>query len=114
MSDRSGVLASLVTLREPLDRLRSQLSAIPWDSDQPIVVLTQRDAASVLKRFVDNHLSGCELEEWANLIEAREDIGYDAEAESLLRQFIHEIANPDLEGQLTVARAMDWLRNVAK
>jgi hypothetical protein len=103
---RSTTLESLLNLNAPLSEIQAALSAFPWDSDEELVTLESRHIAAVLARYVDGGLTDKEVEAWANSLELREDIGVRA---SMVRQCLHELANPELEQPLTKIRAQWWL-----
>jgi hypothetical protein len=88
-----------------LERLRS----FGWDSDAILVVMTTADARAVLGRHVSGELSVDELVEWANQIEAREDLGFEVGHENALDNLIYELANPTLHTDPTTAAARRWL-----
>lgn len=50
---------------------------------------------------MDNEISIKELNEWANVIEMRDDIGFEDEE---VKQLIFELANPEINEELTFAR----------
>ena len=53
---------------------------------------------SVLRRFETGEIGAAEVEEWANAIEIRDDIGFEAESDDVVRDVIHVLANPELAG----------------
>lgn len=54
-----------------------------------------------MQRCMDNEISIKELNEWANVIEMRDDIGFEDEE---VKQLIFELANPEINEELTFAR----------
>jgi hypothetical protein len=103
---RSTTLESLLNLIAPLAEIQVALSVFPWDSDEDLVTLESRHLAGVLDRYVNGGLTDKEVEAWANTLEPREDIGIEA---SIVRQCLHELANPALEQLLTKIRAQWWI-----
>jgi hypothetical protein len=96
---RQSVLSSLVQLDAPLADLKAALALFSWDAD-PIVTLTRRDIAAVLERFARREIDVAIVEEWANLVECREDIRLEPEYEKTIATAIHDLANPELRGRL--------------
>jgi len=95
---REDAIQSLVRLEQPLDAVRASLNAFEWDwNGPPLARLDGRQVASVLHRYSAGKVSGDEVEIWANLLECREDIEFEPDA----AQAIFDLANPDLQGQLT-------------
>lgn len=74
------------------------------------MVLTAELVREALGRFLASVSSAYEIEEWANLIEGREDIGYASEA---VKGAIHVLANPLLNGELTKASAAELAQGLA-
>jgi hypothetical protein len=86
-----------------------RLHSFGWDSDVTLVVLTIADARAVLCRHANGELSTDELVQWANQIEAREDITFEVADEKALGDLIFELANPSLHTEPTSAVAERWL-----
>jgi tRNA(His) 5'-end guanylyltransferase len=103
---RTSALESLLSLDASLVEAQAALSAFPWDSDKELVSLESRHLVSALTRYVNDELNERQIEEWANAIECREDIAFDA---STARECLHELANPLLEQPLTKIRAQWWI-----
>src|SRR5262245_41682677 len=93
---RRDVLLSLTNFNRPLAAIRDDLSAYPWDSKESVVTLTREHVRSVLNRFLKGEISAAELEEWANMIEGREDVNFEGVAEEYIKDIIFELANPAL------------------
>jgi hypothetical protein len=86
-----------------------QLLSFGWDSDESLVVLTRVDATAILRRHLDGELSADDVVRWANQVEARDDVDFEAAYEQALRDLIFELANPDLHVDPTSAAAERWL-----
>jgi len=106
---RTKLLTSLVALNGCLKETCSELSRLGWDSSHDLVLLTKNHALSALRRFLDGSLSASEVEEWANAIEGREDIGFEGQNEDMLQELIYELANPILTRPLTSSSAAEWI-----
>lgn len=89
-----------------------RLSILPWDSDDELVVLKRRQITSMLQRYLEGELSAQEVEDWADAIEGREDIGYEVSYEGLVLQAIIDLANPILSEQLTPQFAQEWIEKL--
>ena len=68
---------------------------------EELVVLTRNHVISILKRYLSSELSSEDIESWANIIESREDIGYEENFEELLNDKVFELANPLLTESLS-------------
>src|SRR5690242_4180768 len=97
--NRLSILTSLVEFSRPLPELEEALSALVWDSD-PVVTLRREHVAAVLRRFQTGNIDAPVVEAWANLVECREDIGFEPRHEATVTEAIRDIANPELQGQL--------------
>lgn len=106
---RRSLLASLLEFSTPLQDLRTKLAAVPWDSSEELSVLQTRHVEAILTRYLAGELSSNAVEEWANAVEGREDIGFEVGHESVLKAAIFALANPALEGHLNSAMAKEWL-----
>lgn len=73
----------------------------PWHTDDELAVLTRADVVAVLQRHRDGPPDADTVEAWADVVEGRDDIGYDDEVGALQC----EPTDPDLCNPLTAARA---------
>jgi hypothetical protein len=64
----------------------------------------------MLDLYLGSTIRGSDVEEWAEAIEGRDDVGYEGDAADMLREAVFELANPDLTNQLVPERARE-LRN---
>jgi hypothetical protein len=95
---REETVQSLVRLDQPLPLLRESLAAFPWDWEgEPLATVHGRDVAFILRRYVAGDLTAEQVENWANLVEVRDDIKFDAEAADA----IFCLANPVINGPIT-------------
>jgi hypothetical protein len=106
---RHKILKSLLTFDRPLGELRQKLSKLEWDSENSLIRLSADHVRLVLARFLKGELSAAAVEEWANLIECREDIGFEPEFEAVLKDLIFELANPGLVHPIDRAFIEGWL-----
>ena len=109
MKKRNELLEEIFNLEKPdsLQNLSEDLREIGWDSPEGEVAnLTTLHIISILNRYLNGNLTEQQIENWANLVEMREDITFGAtEDEERVIDAIHELANPALEGALTHASA---------
>ncbi|MBR1236790.1 hypothetical protein JQ597_34510 [Bradyrhizobium sp. AUGA SZCCT0177] len=108
---RQAILSSLIHLDAPLADLKLALASISWDAE-PTITLARQDIATVLQRFVRGEIDAAVVEEWANLVECREDIQSEAGHEETIAAAIHDLANPELRGRLATI-APDVLSRLA-
>ncbi|MFT4054916.1 MAG: hypothetical protein QM681_10450 [Novosphingobium sp.] len=101
---RIDALNSLISFDLPLDALSVALQAFAWDwSEPPLARLDGGAVVAVLRRWTRGEITDADVEAWANLLEGREDVAFDATAATA----IFDLANPELQGSLaTVAPAL--------
>lgn len=104
MDERYEVLKDLFDFNKDLSVISSQLKSLDWDFDGEPLILKKAYIVSVINSFILGVKTAKELEDWANLVEMREDIDFEEEYETLINDSIHKLANPLLEGNITV----DW------
>lgn len=107
MKTRIAVLNALIGFKYPIEALKKDLSNFPWDSDKELVEVKLSDITGVLQRYIDDNLGKEELIEWANAIEARDDIGFEKAYYDVLREVIDVLANPDLNEPLDKTKAIE-------
>ena len=91
------ILLNLINFSKNISAIKSDLAKIGFNSESELVTITKNTIANILNRVIDKEISYDLLEEWANLIECREDIGYEDE---ILQEIIFELANPCPYGEI--------------
>jgi hypothetical protein len=111
---RRDLLRRILRRDGPLAELQRQLSTLSWDWDgPPLVVVTRAVLLAALNDYLEGAIPGSELEQWADLLEARDDVGYaPKDAVEELRQIIFEIANPLINVAISPEAAITWLQRV--
>lgn len=75
MINRVELLHSLLRFDQPLTKILLFLKPFGWDSDRELVILERQHVAAILERYLTDELSPAQLEDWANALKSREDIG---------------------------------------
>ena len=109
IDDEIGILLDLVHFKNNIDTLKNMLSQIGFDSETELVSMSRDDIVEILQRSLDKKISFLELEEWANLIECREDIGFEDEK---TQEIIFKLANPYLYGKLDEKQVLSYLNEL--
>lgn len=106
---RRAVLRDLIDFNRPIRDLRMDLGEFPWDIDEELITLTAGDVDRILRRYLAGELSAKEVEDWAETLEVREDVGFDELPNEQVLEAVHFLANPCLHGDLTEATAREWI-----
>ena len=106
---KTSILLDLVYFKNNIDTLKNMLSQIGFDSETELVSMSRDDIVEILQRSLDKKISFLELEEWANLIECREDIGFEDEK---TQEMIFKLANPYLYGKLDEKQVLSYLNEL--
>ncbi|MCO5965484.1 hypothetical protein [Sinorhizobium meliloti] len=97
--NRVTALSALMKLDRPLQEVRGYLPAFGWDAEA-VITLSRFDLVAILQRFSTGELDAATVQEWADTIECREDIQFEAGHEESVASAIHDLANPCLQGDL--------------
>ena len=109
IDDEIGILLDLVHFKNNIDTLKNMLSQIGFDSEIELVSMSRDNIVEILQRSLDKKISFLELEEWANLIECREDIDFEDEK---TQEMIFKLANPYLYGKLDEKQVLSYLNEL--
>jgi hypothetical protein len=110
MEERENILSDLVHLRRSLADIRRDLTKYPWDFEKPMVIISKQDFLNVLKKCQDGLISFEDLENWADAITLRDDIGFETDE---MLEIIFELANPDINGQLSKERLEELINELS-
>ena len=103
MNNRKKILEDLINYTSTISLLSEKLLSLSWDSDVEIE-FHAKHLIHVLTRFQSDTIQADEVEQWANLIENREDIKFSGKQANLLSNIIFELANPELNQPLDKKR----------
>ncbi len=98
MRPRLEILKDIVGFNGGLSTLQNEILQYPWDMAEPLLIISKKDILAILKRFIEKKITAADLEEWANMIEFRDDLDFDEERS---QDAIFTLANPDLDGKIT-------------
>lgn len=101
------ILQSLLSLDLPLSEIKSNLLKFSW-SEEEEAELTCEHIVNVLGKFLDRTISSETLIAWADTIEGRSDIAFNEEHELIIKSFIFEAANPEINEIISVEWARNW------
>jgi hypothetical protein len=102
-SRRAELLRHLVEFDEPCEPVQKELVQFGWEwRAAPLVKIERKHMLSVMDRFISGRISAGDLHFWADRLEGRDDISFDAEDGDLLREMLFRIANPEASESLTV------------
>ena len=95
-------------MSDDLALIERELRDLPFDADFPIALVAIDNVISVLRRYMSGLITEERVEQWAELIECRDDIDFAPPDQSMLRHVIQRLANPVLFGNLNddAARAL--------
>lgn len=110
MRNREEVLHDLIRLKSNLTELQAELSQYSWDTQNPIIFITNNDLMNVLRSSVENIISFDEITAWANIIECRDDLGFE---DIRSQDILFELANPEINGQLTKNRLEEMISELS-
>ena len=102
MDTRKKILEELVSLSRDIKDIKSDLNQFSWDSEEELYTISKNDIMSMLSRYLSSEIDNIQLEDWANIIEGREDIGYENED---IEEIILELSNPVLYGDMSFEHA---------
>jgi hypothetical protein len=97
MRNRIDIVRDIVSYKRNLKTLHDELSQYPWDLPEPILEVTASDILNVLQQALIGEITFRELEDWANLIECRDDFSFQSEG---LQEIIFQLANPTLNCEI--------------
>jgi len=111
MRSRKEILKDLVLLRGSIEFLEKELSQYSWDMKAPLLSVSANDFIDVLQRGIDNEIDFQIVSNWANAIECRDDLEF---ANEEMQEIIFELANPEINGEITKERLSEIITLLGK
>ena len=110
LTNKIKILEDLVKADKPMRELRQIVFSMEWDETDSIVTLKNQDICRILEKFIRSQINESELQLWGELIECREEIYFVENFKELIKDFIFEISNPEINGTFTRGKALTWQR----
>lgn len=111
MRERKEILKELSLLQGNLESLKWELSQYPWDNETKLFKLLAKDFSNILRSAINNEIDFQTLINWADTIECRDDIEFENEG---IQEFVFELANPEINGELTKERLSEIVAELDK
>lgn len=99
--NRTNLIKKIISYEDVTDQAFAELSSYEWDFDGNPVSFGAQDIRHILKLYLDKKISAQDIDKWANFLECRDDV----EPHVSIAEILFELANPDIQGELTEARA---------
>ena len=113
MENRASLLGRLIRYELPIADTLALLRAYGWDSDREVAVLSAADAIRLLERYLGGELTAQQVEHWAELLEMRDDLGFEERWAAELRRLLSLLANPEINETITPSLAIRLRRLLA-
>jgi hypothetical protein len=104
-TNRIKLIKKIISYKDVTDKIFADLLSYKWDFEENPALLDANDIARVLKLYLDQKITAQDIEKWANFLECRDDV----HAHESIADILFELANPDIEGELTESRAKSIL-----
>lgn len=111
-NSRQRLLVELLDWTRPTREIVAELAAFPWDSETKLVIVGRHHLQGALERYLNGSAAPDEIEEWAEALESRDDIGFEEGLEKLGSELLSTLANPELEGPLSGEFVRAWLSRI--
>nr|WP_300311505.1 hypothetical protein [Halomonas sp.] len=110
--NRFDALRDLIGFNKPVSVLSDTLKNYEWDYDGEPFIITPLYVRKILIRFLNKEFSAQDLEDWANLIEGREDLEFEEAYNDEIENIIYSLANPVLQGEITFDSCSQLLKTL--
>jgi hypothetical protein len=91
----------VVRYQTPLEETLVLLRTYGWDSEEELVTLTAADVVALIDRFLTGELSARQVQHWAELLELRDDVGFEKRWAEHLALAVRQLATPEVFGTIT-------------
>jgi len=106
MKNRRELLKDLINLSGSINQIVADLSSFGYDFNEDPEILNYKILKNVLEKVINGEFQFELIEMWADAIEIRDDIDFIDED---IKDFIYEIANPAINGPVTIDRVKEMI-----
>jgi hypothetical protein len=104
MTDRKELVQALVRYELPIEPVLERLATFGFDST-PLVTLRAKDVVAMLSRYLEGELTAEQVTDWADQLEVRDDVEAEAPYRDQIKEWIFQLANPNLTEGVTIELA---------
>jgi len=94
--NRQQALKQILEFGVEREQAFSALVTFAWDPDFCAVKVSTDNLALVLTKYIDGEITAEQLEQWANIIECRDEFDYSA-----IEGYIYALAEPEQMGEIS-------------
>jgi len=94
--NRRKFLLELLNWTSPLREVFAQLALFPWDHETTLVLVERHHLRNALTRYVEGSASSEEIEQWAEALESRDDVGFEDGVADLARELLWKLRSDPL------------------
>jgi len=87
----------------PIEPTIQSLTALPYDCDADLVLVTPKDILQIIDRHANGELSLEQLVDWADFLEVRDGVGFAPPRGDRLKEIVWQLANPLVNEEITPA-----------
>ncbi len=109
MRNRKDILIDLIRFSGNLQELQTELSQFSWDVEGFSLIVSKLEFTNILKKCIEDKISFEELENWANIIECRDDLDFE---DVEIQEIIFELASPEINGEISKERLRKILNDL--
>jgi hypothetical protein len=99
---RAALLRRLVAYELPIEPVLEALAELPRGCDDDLALVAPEDVVRIIDRCASGELTIAQATDWADLLEARDGVGFASPHGGRVAATVSRIANPDLHGPVTV------------
>jgi hypothetical protein len=107
--NRRQMLLNLVNLSQEISTLKKDLSPNSGGSDDR-VILQRMHLVNILSKYSLGLLKHDDIVAWANLIEGRDDVGYEPGYEETIKGILLSLADPEMQEELSAPKVEEYFR----
>ncbi|WP_157577019.1 hypothetical protein [Saccharomonospora iraqiensis] len=109
---RTVALHDLIELRKSVFEAVARLSVLGVNQDEELVRITPLAVTRVLDGYLAGELSSGEVEQWAEALFMRDDVGFYEEHEYIMTLSLFRFSTPELTSPITRDVACAWKKRL--
>ena len=112
MKSRLELVGALIEQPSATSAIMLDLKKYEWDSENELVTLKPHHIIQCLSLYISGEITSEQVQDWANAIEGRDDIGLHESDKTTLDEMIFWLANPYLNYPITLELASLVIQNL--
>jgi hypothetical protein len=101
MQNRLALINEIINIPKDLPKYITELWEFTWDYEGDKILMWKQHILKLFAKYRDGYIDYDYLTLWADILELRDEIEYEAPNEDIISEILSILSSPEINGKLT-------------